>query len=42
MLIDKYPAIDDYINRNEKVLLQVVGLIDRLCNPEVNLKELHK
>lgn len=42
MLIDKYPSIDDYINRNEKVLLKVVDLVDRLCNPEFNLKELAK
>ena len=40
MLMDKYPSIDDYINKNEIVLLQVVELCDKLCHPETNLNEI--
>lgn len=40
MLIDKYTSIDDYIKGNETVLIQVVELCERLCDPSVKLKEL--
>lgn len=40
MLIDKYTSIDDYIKGNETILIQVVELCERLCDPSVNLKEL--
>lgn len=40
MLLDKYTAIDDYINKSETVTIQVVDLCDKLCSPDVNLKDI--
>ncbi len=40
MLLDKYTSIDNYINRNEEILLKVVEFCDDLCDPNKNLKEI--
>jgi hypothetical protein len=40
MLIDKYTSIDDFINKNERVLLAVVDLCDKLCSTDLQLKEI--
>ena len=40
MILDKYSSIDEYINKNEPVLLSVVDLCDRLCGSDVHLRNL--
>ena len=39
MIMDKYSSVDDFINKNEKVLLKVVDLCNKLCHSEFNLRD---
>ena len=42
MLIDKYSSIDEFINKNEKTLLAVVNLCNKLCDKNLDLREVAK
>lgn len=39
MLLDKYSSIDEIIKKDERTLLNVIEICDRLCASELNLKE---
>lgn len=40
MISDKYLEIDELIKNNEKTLMSVVELIDKLCYENLNFKKL--
>lgn len=40
MISDKYKQIEDMINGNEKTLISVVEVCDKICNENVNLKKI--
>ena len=40
MISDRYKQIDELIGTNEKTLMDVVGVCDKLCGEYLNFKKL--
>lgn len=40
MIADKYKEIDELVSVNEKTLISVVEVCDKLCNENINFKKL--
>jgi hypothetical protein len=40
MILEKYTSIDEFINKDHKIMLAVIEICDMLCDSDSNLRDI--